>query len=379
MWNKFRLGHKMQKTLKTILYLFAAAVMTGCSSADVPEPLDDRCKVTIIIPPVDMTRASYGDNDDNLPAKPDNQIGSGEARIDPLKGLWFYAFPSGTDAVTVPVVRQILLDVSDGSVADVGNGHTKVTFPIAPGKYNIYVAGNIKPIAEMEAVTTEEDLLGMAVSYMSGNNGKLPSPDKGGLPMWHDKVEVEVTSGTAAEVDLHLSFLCAKVRFTYSGELGDVTVSSIPEKSLLNKEKCEAMTVGKRFVANIAKPIYDEAKRESIVSFYLPEYYLKEGNATVDMVFKVADVADDKGNFGKSYTLKLGGGEYEDGEVSAIAGGDIPRHTFYDIKCKYQMSNLKVSVNNWSGGFENDFEFGDGQVTSPVGPWDDRVDNDYEF
>lgn len=57
----------------------------------------------------------------------------------------------------------------------------------------------------------------------------------------------------------------------------------------------------------------------------------------------------------------------------------ILRNNYYRFILDVDFRVITVEPVNWSGAFGNDFNFGDGQTTSPVKPWDDTIKNDYEF
>lgn len=109
---------------------------------------------------------------------------------------------------------------------------------------------------------------------------------------------------------------------------------------------------------------------------YLPEYDMsEEGNSPRITV-----------------TLEIGGSDQEfsfdfkpypkDEDSSAGQQASwlyILRNNYYRFILDVDFRVITVEPVNWSGAFGNDFNFGDGQTTSPVKPWDDTIKNDYEF
>lgn len=91
-------------------------------------------------------------------------------------------------------------------------------------------------------------------------------------------------------------------------------------------------------------------------------------------------------------TLEIGGSDQEfsfdfkpypkDGDSSEGQPASwlyILRNNYYRFILDVDFRVITVEPVNWSGAFGNDFNFGDGQTTSPVKPWDDTIKNDYEF
>lgn len=60
---------------------------------------------------------------------------------------------------------------------------------------------------------------------------------------------------------------------------------------------------------------------------------------------------------------------------------NIERNNIYRfrVKCTGYNFRLLLNVSDWEGVYENVFEFGNGQVASPVSPWEDEITNDFEF
>ena len=80
----------------------------------------------------------------------------------------------------------------------------------------------------------------------------------------------------------------------------------------------------------------------------------------------------------KIYFSQYTGGKPDNNNENRL---NIERNNLYRfrVKCTGYDYTLTLAVQNWFGTYENIFEYGDGQVVSPVAPWDDEINNDYEF
>lgn len=60
---------------------------------------------------------------------------------------------------------------------------------------------------------------------------------------------------------------------------------------------------------------------------------------------------------------------------------NIERNNIYrfHVKCTSYDYSLQLTVSDWEALYENEFEYGDGQFTTPPAPWDDEIDNEVEF
>lgn len=60
---------------------------------------------------------------------------------------------------------------------------------------------------------------------------------------------------------------------------------------------------------------------------------------------------------------------------------NIERNNIYRfyVRCASYDFNLLLTVCDWEGLYENKFEYGNGQFTTPISPWDDEVDNEVEY
>lgn len=76
--------------------------------------------------------------------------------------------------------------------------------------------------------------------------------------------------------------------------------------------------------------------------------------------------------------------DYDDGKVDNSNDDNrlnIERNNIYrfHVKCTSYNFKLQLTVSNWEGLYENDFEYGDGQFTTPPAPWEDEINNNVEF
>lgn len=111
---------------------------------------------------------------------------------------------------------------------------------------------------------------------------------------------------------------------------------------------------------------------------YLPEYDNKNAGddyACIEAKFNI-QVGNDE-----PHTIYFS--NYTNGKTDNDAANrlDIERNNLYrfHVKCTGYNYKLMLSVVDWFGSYDNVFEYGDGQVVSPVAPWDDEHDNDYQF
>ena len=111
---------------------------------------------------------------------------------------------------------------------------------------------------------------------------------------------------------------------------------------------------------------------------YLPEYDNRSAGdnyACIEAKFNI-QVGNDR-----PHTMYFS--DYDDGKTDNSAANrlDIERNCLYrfNVKCTGYDYKLALSVSDWFGKYENTFEYGDGQIVSPVAPWDDEHDNDYNF
>lgn len=109
---------------------------------------------------------------------------------------------------------------------------------------------------------------------------------------------------------------------------------------------------------------------------YLPEYDNKNAGDDYACIKAKFNIQVENDN---PHTIYFA--EYSNGESANTDRLDIERNNLYrfHVKCTGYNYKLTLSVVDWFGSFDNVFEYGDGQVVSPVAPWDDEHDNNYEF
>lgn len=111
---------------------------------------------------------------------------------------------------------------------------------------------------------------------------------------------------------------------------------------------------------------------------YLPEYQnIGAGNAysSIKAMFDI-QLADDTPH--TIYFANYSGGKTDNKNDSRL---NIKRNNIYrfHVKCIGYDFKLKLTVSNWDGLYENYFEFGNGQIVSPVSPWEDEISNEIEY
>lgn len=111
---------------------------------------------------------------------------------------------------------------------------------------------------------------------------------------------------------------------------------------------------------------------------YVPEYKnIDAGNGYSSIQAKFNIQLDDDA----PHTIYFA--EYA-GRSSGYSHGDrlnIERNNIYrfHVKCTSYYFNLKLHVSDWEGLYENNFEYGKGQFTTPTAPWEDEINNEVEF
>ena len=58
---------------------------------------------------------------------------------------------------------------------------------------------------------------------------------------------------------------------------------------------------------------------------------------------------------------------------------DLIRNNIYRFTVQKDGFKLSLTVSDWEGLYENHFEYGNGQFTTPVAPWKDEIDNGVNF
>lgn len=122
----------------------------------------------------------------------------------------------------------------------------------------------------------------------------------------------------------------------------------------------------------------EDGKRYEKWTAYLPEYQnIDAGDAysSIKAKFNI-QLADDTPH--TIYFANYSGGKTDNSNGSRL---NIERNNIYRFKvtCTGYNFKLLLTVSNWQGLYENNFEFGNGQIVSPVSPWEDEISNEVEY
>lgn len=124
----------------------------------------------------------------------------------------------------------------------------------------------------------------------------------------------------------------------------------------------------------ISEDYSEGEKKYRLYAGYLPEYDNKDEDFSyIEAMF---DFQLEGAEANKIYFAK-----YTDGKTDNAVDKryNIERNNLYRFKVKYDSYKLELFVSNWFGWYDNNFEFGDGQVATPISPWDDEITNDADF
>lgn len=121
----------------------------------------------------------------------------------------------------------------------------------------------------------------------------------------------------------------------------------------------------------------EDGKRYEKWTAYLPEYQnVGAGDAysSIKAKFNI-QTADNK-----LHTIYFAnysdGKKIDDAEFLNIERNNIYR---FQVTCTHYDFKLLLTVSDWQGLYENIFDYGGGQIVSPVSPWEDEKDNKVEF
>lgn len=122
----------------------------------------------------------------------------------------------------------------------------------------------------------------------------------------------------------------------------------------------------------------EDGKRYEKWTAYLPEYRnIDAGDAysSIKAKFNI-QLADD--NPHTIYFSNYSGGKTDNSNGSRL---NIERNNIYcfHVKCTSYDYSLMLTVSDWQELYENNFEFGKGQIVSPVSPWEDEISNKVEY
>lgn len=122
----------------------------------------------------------------------------------------------------------------------------------------------------------------------------------------------------------------------------------------------------------------EDGKRYEKWTAYLPEYQnIGADNAysSIKAKFNI-QLADDTPH--TIYFANYSGGKTDNSDGNRL---NIERNNIYRFKvtCTGYNFKLLLTVSDWQGLYENNFEFGNGQIVSPVSPWEDEISNEVEY
>lgn len=122
----------------------------------------------------------------------------------------------------------------------------------------------------------------------------------------------------------------------------------------------------------------EDGKRYEKWTAYLPEYQnIGADNAYSSIKAKFdIQLADDTPH--TIYFANYSGGKTDNSNGSRL---NIERNNIYrfQVTCTGYNFKLLLTVSDWQGLYENNFEFGNGQIVSPVSPWEDEISNKVEY
>lgn len=122
----------------------------------------------------------------------------------------------------------------------------------------------------------------------------------------------------------------------------------------------------------------EDGKRYGKWTAYLPEYRnIDAGNAysSIKAKFNIQLEDDDPHTI---YFSNYSGGKTDNSNGSRL---NIERNNIYrfHVTCTGYNFKLLLTVSDWEELYENNFEYGDGQFTTPPAPWDDEINNEIEI
>lgn len=122
----------------------------------------------------------------------------------------------------------------------------------------------------------------------------------------------------------------------------------------------------------------EDGKRYEKWTAYLPEYRNTGAGDVYSSIKAKFDIqtADDAPH--TIYFAKYDGGKTDNNDANRL---NIERNNIYrfQVTCTHYDFKLLLTVSDWQGLYENIFDYGDGQIVSPVSPWEDEKDNNVEF
>ena len=122
----------------------------------------------------------------------------------------------------------------------------------------------------------------------------------------------------------------------------------------------------------------ENGKRYEKWTAYLPEYRnIDAGDAYSSIKAKFdIQLADDTPH--TIYFANYSGGKTDNSNGNRL---NIERNNIYrfHVTCTGYNFKLLLTVSDWQGLYENNFEFGNGQIVSPVSPWENEISNEVEY
>lgn len=122
----------------------------------------------------------------------------------------------------------------------------------------------------------------------------------------------------------------------------------------------------------------EDGKRYEKWTAYLPEYQNIGADNAYSSIKAKFDIqqADDTPH--TIYFANYSGGKTDNSNGNRL---NIERNNIYRFKvtCTGYNFKLLLTVSDWQGLYENNFEFGNGQIVSPVSPWEDEISNEVEY
>ena len=122
----------------------------------------------------------------------------------------------------------------------------------------------------------------------------------------------------------------------------------------------------------------EDGKRYEKWTAYLPEYQNIGADNAYSSIKAKFDIqqADDTPH--TIYFANYSGGKTDNSDGNRL---NIERNNIYRFKvtCTGYNFKLLLTVSDWQGLYENNFEFGNGQIVSPVSPWEDEISNKVEY
>lgn len=111
---------------------------------------------------------------------------------------------------------------------------------------------------------------------------------------------------------------------------------------------------------------------------YLPEYQnigVYDAYSSIKAKFNIQLAGDTPHTI---YFANYNGGKTDNSNGNRL---NIERNNIYRfyVECKGYDFNLQLFISDWEGLYENNFEYGNGQIVSPLSPWEGEINNDVEL